>query len=64
MAGILPLMKERDEPDGTGERLGSDEFRETSATGDPALTLRPKTWIVPLSLETASHSAVGENAKL
>jgi len=28
------------------------------------LTLRQKTWTVPLSLETANHWAVDENAKL
>lgn len=57
-------MKEREEFDDETARLGSDAVREFSFPEDPEFTLRLKTWTVPLSLETASHWAVEENAKL
>ena len=56
-------MKDRDELV-NGERLGSDTVREWSFPGDSGLIFRLKTWTVPLSLETASHSAEEENARL
>lgn len=57
-------MKERDEmPDGLG-RLISDVLRDLSLPKDPESTFRLKTWTVPLSLETASHWAVEEKARL
>lgn len=56
-------MKERDEFDDETARFGSDALRGFSFE-DPELTLRLKTWTVPLSLETANHWAVEENAKL
>lgn len=62
--GILPLKKERDEFDDVVARLPLNELRDLSFPEEPELTLRLKTWTVPLSLETASHSAAEENAKL
>lgn len=56
-------MKERDEV-GDEAKLGSDEVCFLSALKDPVLTLRLKTWTVPLSLETASHWAFEEKARL
>lgn len=56
-------MKDKDELV-DGERLGSEMVLEWSFPGDSELTFRPKTWTVPLSLETASHSAEEENARL
>lgn len=61
---LLPLIKERDELDDDAEALASDGDRACSIPGDPELTLRLKTCTVPLSLETASHCALGEKAKL
>lgn len=60
----LPLIKERDELDDGRARLGSETSRELSFPGDPELSFRLKTWTVPLSLETASHCAEEENARL
>lgn len=37
---------------------------DLSVPNDPESNLRPKTWTVPLSLETASHWADEEKAKL
>lgn len=59
----LPLMKDRDEFDDEVTILESEEIR-ISFPLDPELTFRLKTWTVPLSLETASHWAVEENARL
>lgn len=61
---ILPLINERDEFDDVTAELDADALPEASLPVDPELTLRPKTWTVPLSLETASHCAVDEKAKL
>lgn len=61
---LLPLIKERDELDDDTEALASDGDRACSIPGDPELTLRLKTCTVPLSLETDSHCALGEKAKL
>ena len=57
-------MKERDKPDDATARLASDAPWDLSFPKDPELTLSPKTWTVPLSLDTASHWAVEENAIL
>jgi hypothetical protein len=57
-------MKERDELDGAMVASELDEPCDFSFSGTLELTLRPKTWTVPLSLETAYHRAVEENAKL
>lgn len=57
-------MKERDVLDCVTARFGSDALRGLSFPADAELTLRLKTWTVPLSLETANHWAVEENAKL
>lgn len=54
-----PLMKDRDDVG----NVGSDVLRG-SLLADPELTLRLKTWTVPLSLETASHWAFEEKARL
>lgn len=61
---MLPLIKERDERAGGFDRLDSGALRDLSIPKDPESTLRLKTWTVPLSLETASHCAVEENARL
>jgi hypothetical protein len=55
---ILPLnlMKERDELEGAMAASELDEPCDVSFSGTPLeLTLRLKTWTVPLSLETANH---------
>lgn len=52
-------MKDRDDVG----NVGSDVLRG-SLPADPELTLRLKTWTVPLSLETASHWAFEEKARL
>jgi hypothetical protein len=57
-------MNERDELDCVTARFESDAVRDFSFPADAELTLRLKTWTVPLSLETANHWAVEENAKL
>lgn len=57
-------MKESDEVDDATARLELDAPRDLSFPGDAKLTLRLKTWTVPLSLETTSHCAVEENAIL
>lgn len=56
-------MKERDEV-GDVATPGSAALLGLSFLGDPELTLRLKTWTVPLSLETASHCAFEEKARL
>lgn len=60
---ILPLKKDKGEVEELTAELESGVFHNLSAAGDPGI-LRLKTWTVPLSLETASHWAVEENAKL
>jgi len=57
-------MKEREELDGVMAASELDELCDFSCSGMLELTLRLNTWTVPLSLETASHWAVEENAKL
>lgn len=58
----LPLIKEKEE---RGNVTGPDSICGLSLVpADPALVLRQKTWMVPLSLETANHSASEEKAKL
>ena len=56
-------MKERDE---MADELGGlvDGLRDLSFPKDPESTFRLKTWTVPLSLETASHWALEEKARL
>lgn len=61
---MLPLIKERDERPGGVESFDSGALRDLSIAKDPESTLRLKTWTVPLSLETASHCAVEEKARL
>jgi len=49
-------MKERDELEGAMAASELDEPCDVSFSGTPLeLTLRLKTWTVPLSLETANH---------
>lgn len=57
-------MKERDELEGVMAVSELDGFWGFSSSEMLELTLRLNTWTVPLSLETASHRAVEENAKL
>ena len=57
-------MKERDELDGVTAASELDELCVFSSSGMLECFLRLNTWTVPLSLETASHWAVEENAKL
>lgn len=63
MLNKLPLMKESRD----GES-GAKVFVSTSFKGlvlkDLVSTFILKTWTVPLSLETASHWAVGEKQRL
>lgn len=58
------MKKESDEFDDVTGRFGSEAVCDVSFPGDLELTLRPKTWTVPLSLDTASHWAVEEKARL
>lgn len=58
----LPLINESDEAGDETARLGSVATGGLSLPRFPKLALRPKTWTVPLSLETASHWAFEENA--
>lgn len=51
-------MKERDDLEGAGVS------EIVPLVGELVTALRAKTCTVPLSLETASQSEVGENAKL
>lgn len=46
------------------EPLISDVLHDPSFPKDPESTFTLKTWTVPLSLETASHWAVEEKARL
>lgn len=57
-------MKERCETAAGVEGFGSIELHVLSIPIDLESTFRLKTWTVPLSLETASHCAVEENARL
>lgn len=64
----LPLMNERDEARlwpvagaGIASGFGTVMF---SCSCTPWLIFKLKTWTVPLSLDTASHFAVEENARL
>ena len=61
---LIPLNNDRDDDGDEEERVSSAAIRGVSLTWEPELTLRPKTWTVPLSLETASHSALEEKARL
>ena len=58
------MKKDKEEAGDVTARLCSFVLCDLSITGDPGLILRLKTWTVPLSLETTSHWAVEENAKL
>lgn len=64
MKVTIPLMKDRDEVDDVTARLGLEKLSNLSLPRFPKLDFRLKTWTVPLSLETANHWAVGENARL
>ena len=57
-------MNESDELDDATTGFELDAPGDLSLPGDDTLTLRLKTWTVPLSLETANQCAVGENAIL
>lgn len=61
--GTLPLKNERCE---TADVVDIFDFPllDLSIPKDPESNFRPKTWTVPLSLETASHWAVEEKARL
>lgn len=57
-------MNARGELDGETAASEWDLLFDFSCSGGLELALRLKTWTVPLSLETASHWAVEENATL
>ena len=62
--GNWPLKNDRDEPACAPTAPLSEVGGTFSFAWAPELTFKPKTWIVPLSLETANHWAVVEKAKL
>lgn len=57
-------MKESDEIMEEGDPWFSDVLCNLSLFSVPKSAFRLKTWTVPLSLETASHWAVEEKARL
>ena len=68
---VVPLKKDHDEPclafsaePALGLSVSGLWLSSCAGDGEGTSTLTLKTWIVPLSLETASHLDSGENAML
>ena len=61
---MVPFKIEREDKADCIERGDLDELLDLSSPKATESTLRLKTWTVPLSLETASHWAVEEKARL